>query len=223
MEEENSKITSKFNIVATLAQILLALATIYFTYTISEKQNRISKLEYSPLFVLDKDQLYTKDFIPTGSDKIKITNEGYAVNNYSSDVDSILTIYYSFNHQSKTLIYNLDYFSVMSHKSGGKGEMTSGIGESNIRKLLDIKTKTKSILDNHHPDYINFELKHIAKVTYTNIEMEEGYAYFSDANVVSQEDYDKLKQTIKNKDEISFGQLQPENLAKIIIESLSQK
>lgn len=223
MEEENSKITSKFNVVATLSQILLALATIYFTYTISEKQNRISKLEYSPLFVLDKDQLYTKDFIPTGSDKIKITNEGYAVNNYSSDVDSILTIYYSFNHQSKTLIYNLDYFSVMSHKSGGKGEMTSGIGEYNIRKLLDIKTKTKSILDNRHPDYINFELKHIAKVNYTNIEMEEGHAYFSDANVVSQEDYDKLKQTIKNKDEISFWQLQPENLAKTIIESFSQK
>ncbi|WP_262260111.1 hypothetical protein [Serratia proteamaculans] len=223
MEEENSKITSKFNIVATCAQILLALATIYFTYTISERQNRISKLEYSPLFVLDKDQLYTQDFIPTGSDKIKITNEGYAVNNYSSDVDSILTIYYSFNHRSKTLIYKLDYFSVMSHKSGGKGEMTSGIGEYNIRKLLDIKTKTKSILDNHHPDYINFELKHIAKITYTNIEMEEGHAYFSDVDVVSQEDYDKLKQTIKNKEEISFGQLQPENLAKTILESFSQK
>lgn len=223
MEEENSKITSKFNIVATCAQIFLALATIYFTYTISERQNRISKLEYSPLFVLDNDQLYTQDFIPTGSDRIKITNEGYAVNNYSSDVDSILTIYYSFNHQSKILIYKLDYFSVMSHKSGGKGEMTSGIGEYNIRKLLDIKTKTKSILDNHHPDYINFELKHIAKITYTNIEMEEGHAYFSDADVVSQEDYDKLKQTIKNKEEISFGQLQPENLAKTILESFSQK
>ncbi|CAI2407152.1 Uncharacterised protein [Serratia proteamaculans] len=101
--------------------------------------------------------------------------------------------------------------------------MTSGIGEYNIRKLLDIKTKTKSILDNHHPDYINFELKHIAKITYTNIEMEEGHAYFSDVDVVSQEDYDKLKQTIKNKEEISFGQLQPENLAKTILESFSQK
>jgi len=223
MEEENSKITSKFNIVATCAQILLALATIYFTYTISEKQNRISKLEYSPLFVLDKEQLYTKDFMPTGTDKISITNEGYAVNNYSSDVDTILTIYYSFNHQSKALIYNLDYFSVMSHKSGGKGKMTSGIGENNIKKLIDIKTKTKGILDNYHPDYINFELKHIAKVAYTNIEMEEGYTYFSDSNVVNQENYEKLKQTIKNKELISFEQLQPENIAKIIIESFSHK
>ena len=151
MEEENSKIISKFNIIATCAQILLALATIYFTYTISEKQNRISKLEYSPLFVLEKDQLYTKDFIPTGTDEIKITNEGYAVNNYSSDVDSILTIYYSFNHQSKSLIYNLDYFSVMSHKSGGKGEMTSGIGEKNFLRLkqkprASLKTTTRTIL-----------------------------------------------------------------------------
>ena len=53
--------------------------------------------------------------------------------------------------------------------------------------------------------------------------MDEGYAYFSDANVINQEDYAKLKQTIKNKDVVSFGQLQPENLAKIIIESFSQK
>jgi hypothetical protein len=223
MEEKNNKITSSFNIVATCAQILLALATIYFTYTISEKQNGISKLEYSPLFVLDKDQVFTKDFIPTGTDKISITNEGYAVNNYSSDVDSILTIHYSFNHQPNVLIYNLEYFSVMSHKSGGKGEMTGGIGEDNIKKLFGVIEKTKSILDSYHPDYISFELKHIAKVTYTNIEMEEGNAYFSDAKVVTQEDYAKLKHIIKNKNPISFGQLQPEILAKTIMESISHK
>ncbi|WP_449632547.1 hypothetical protein [Rahnella aceris] len=223
MGQGNRKITSRFNIVATCAQILLALATIYFTYTISEKQNRISKLEYSPLFVLDKNQLYTKDYIPTGSEVIKITNEGYAVNNYSSQVDSMLTIYYSFKHESKALIYHLDYFSVMSHKSGGKGEMTSGIGEYNIKKIIEIKTKTREILDNYHPDYIYFELKHIAKVTYTNIELEEGNAYFSDANVVTKEEYAKLEQAIKNREVISFGQLQPDALAKVIMESMNQK
>lgn len=76
MEEENSKIISKFNIIATCAQILLALATIYFTYNISEKQNRISKLEYSPLFVLEKDQLYTKTLYRQELMKLKSQTKG---------------------------------------------------------------------------------------------------------------------------------------------------
>lgn len=98
--------------------------------------------------------------------------------------------------------------------------MTSGIGENNISKLLEIKRKTRQILENHHPDYFNFELHHIARVNYTDIEMDKGKTYFFDAKAINNEEYLDAKKSIVNKEPISLGQLQPEILAQRIIESM---
>ena len=93
-------------------QFILAVTTLLLTLTLSREQNKISKLEYSPVFILSIDQLFRKDYTPTHSEKFDILNEGYSVNNYDYNLHSIMNIKYTLNNRSYEKKFFVDYFSV---------------------------------------------------------------------------------------------------------------
>lgn len=94
---------SRFKIpsfIAPTIQFILALATFILSVTFSLEQNRISKLQYSPVFILNIEQLYRKDYTPTQSEKFDIFNEGYSINNYNYKLHSIMNVEYTLNNKS---------------------------------------------------------------------------------------------------------------------------
>jgi len=108
MTKSGFKITS---FISPTIQFILAFATFILSVTFSLEQNRISKLQYSPLFILSINQLFGKDYTPTQSEKFDIFNEGYSTNNYNYKLHSIMNVAYTLNNKSyeknSTLITSL--------------------------------------------------------------------------------------------------------------------
>ncbi|WP_320719604.1 hypothetical protein [Enterobacter sp. 296B2] len=136
MTKSGFKITS---FISPTIQFILALATFILSVTFSLEQNRISKLQYSPLFILSINQLFGKDYSPTQSEKFDIFNEGYSINNHDYKLHSIMNVAYTLSNKSYEKKFYVDYFSVQSKKSGGKDRMSGGIGENNILLFSNLK------------------------------------------------------------------------------------
>lgn len=109
MTKSGFKITS---FISPTIQFTLAFATFILSVTFSLEQNRISKLQYSPLFILSINQLFGKDYTPTKSEKFDIFNEGYSINNYNYKLHSIMNVAYTLNNKSYEKKFYVDYFSV---------------------------------------------------------------------------------------------------------------
>lgn len=177
--------------ISTAVQLMLSITTLLLTLTLSREQNKIAKLEYSPVFILSIDQLFRKDYTPTQSEKFDIFNEGYPINNYDYDFNSIMNIAYTANNKSYEKKFIVDYFSVKSRKSGGKDRMSGGIGENNILMLRELKQKITKSLNEKGISIVRIELHHYAKISYSDTELKQGDVYFADSQRVKKDEYEK--------------------------------
>jgi hypothetical protein len=177
--------------ISPAAQLILSIAALCITLTFSREQNKIAKFEYSPVFILSIDQLFRKDYTPTQSEKFDIFNEGYPINNYNYNFTSIMSIAYTVNYKSYEKKLIVDYFSVQSKKSGGKDRMSGGIGEDNVMMLRELKQKITKNLNEKGINIIRIELHHYAKISYSDMELNQGDVYFADAERVEKDEYEK--------------------------------
>ena len=187
MTKSGFKITS---FIAPTIQFILALATFILSVTFSLEQNRISKLQYSPLFILSINQLFGKDYTPTQSEKFDIFNEGYSINNYNYKLHSIMNVAYILNNKSYEKKFYVDYFSVQSKKSGGKDRMSGGIGENNILLFRKLKKQIIKNLNDKDINLINIELHHYSEISYSDTELKGNYVYFADSERVTKDIYE---------------------------------
>ncbi|EPF0314035.1 hypothetical protein [Enterobacter chuandaensis] len=187
MTKSGFKITS---FIAPTIQFILALATFILSVTFSLEQNRISKLQYSPLFILSINQLFGKDYTPTQSEKFDIFNEGYSINNYNYKLHSIMNVAYTLNNKSYEKKFYVDYFSVQSKKSGGKDRMSGGIGENNILLFRKLKKQIIKNLNDKDINLINIELHHYSEISYSDTELKGNYVYFADSERVTKDIYE---------------------------------
>ncbi len=176
--------------IAPTIQFILALATFILSVTFSLEQNRISKLQYSPLFILSIDQLFRKDYTPTQSEKFDIFNEGYSINNYNYQLHSIMDVAYTLNNKSYVKKFYVDYFSVQSKKSGGKDRMSGGIGENNILLFGNLKKEFIKKLNNTGINIINIELHHYSEIGYSDTELKVNHVYFADSERITKDVYE---------------------------------
>lgn len=169
----------------------MAVTTLLLTLTLSREQNKISKLEYSPVFILSIDQLFRKDYTPTHSEKFDILNEGYSVNNYDYNLHSIMNIKYTLNNRSYEKKFFVDYFSVQSKKSGGKDRMSGGIGEDNIMMFRELTQSIIKSLNKKGITLLNIELHHHTKISYSDTDLNDNFVYFTDSKRVKEDEYKK--------------------------------
>ncbi|MGM8752715.1 hypothetical protein ACS6JK_03765 [Enterobacter chuandaensis] len=187
MTKSGFKITS---FISPTIQFILAFATFILSVTFSLEQNRISKLQYSPLFILSINQLFGKDYTPTQSEKFDIFNEGYSINNYNYKLHSIMNVAYTLNNKSYEKKFYVDYFSVQSKKSGGKDRMSGGIGEYNILLFSNLKKQIIKNFNDKGINLINIELHHYSEISYSDTELKGNYVYFADSERVTKDIYD---------------------------------
>ncbi|NIH43403.1 hypothetical protein HBM95_10715 [Enterobacter asburiae] len=187
MTKSGFKITS---FISPTIQFILAFATFILSVTFSLEQNRISKLQYSPLFILSINQLFGKDYTPTQSEKFDIFNEGYSINNYNYKLHSIMNVAYTLNNKSYEKKFYVDYFSVQSKKSGGKDRMSGGIGENNILLFSNLKKQIIKNVNDKGINLINIELHHYSEISYSDTELKGNYVYFADSERVTKDIYD---------------------------------
>ncbi|EMN1408269.1 hypothetical protein ROS59_000221 [Enterobacter cloacae] len=187
MTKSGFKITS---FISPTIQFILAFATFILSVTFSLEQNRISKLQYSPLFILSINQLFGKDYTPTQSEKFDIFNEGYSINNYNYKLHSIMNVAYTLNNKSYEKKFYVDYFSVQSKKSGGKDRMSGGIGENNILLFSNLKKQIIKNFNDKGINLINIELHHYSEISYSDTELKGNYVYFADSERVTKDIYD---------------------------------
>ncbi|WP_395312790.1 hypothetical protein V1603_14030 [Enterobacter sp. ECC-219] len=187
MTKSGFKITS---FISPTIQFILAFATFILSVTFSLEQNRISKLQYSPLFILSINQLFGKDYTPTQSEKFDIFNEGYSINNYNYKLHSIMNVAYTLNNKSYEKKFYVDYFSVQSKKSGGKDRMSGGIGENNILLFSNLKRQIIKNFNDKGINLINIELHHYSEISYSDTELKGNYVYFADSERVTKDIYD---------------------------------
>lgn len=176
--------------IAPTIQFILALSTFILSVTFSLEQNRISKLQYSPLFILSIDQLFRKYYTPTQSERFDIFNEGYSINNYNYLLHSIMDVAYTLNNKSYVKKFYVDYFSVQSKKSGGKDRMSGGIGENNILLFSNLKKEIIKKLNNTGINIINIELHHYSETGYSDTELKANHVYFADSERITKDVYE---------------------------------
>ncbi|MBA0175198.1 hypothetical protein [Pectobacterium carotovorum] len=181
---------------SSIIQFTLAISTLSLTIIISLEQNRIAKMEYQPVFILSKEQLYRKDYTPTQSERFDIYNEGFPINNYSYDFHSIIQINYTSNYKLYKSKIEIDYFSVHSKKSGGKGRMSGGIGEDNILLFSKLKSEIIEKIKKQGIESVNIELNHLVKISYSDMEFNEKDVYFSGSERITKEEHDKYLEDI---------------------------
>ncbi|NIF21056.1 hypothetical protein [Candidatus Pantoea multigeneris] len=172
-------------------QLVLAITTLVLTYNIGKEQNVISSLQYSPVFIFNIEQLFRKDYTPTQSEKFEIINEGYPVNNFYSDIDSIMEITFYFKGEFHRNKLKIDYFSVQSRKSGGKERMSGGIGENNISMFSSLKSKLQESLTEKGAKQIAFSFEHLTKISYSDMDQVESEMYFLNSERVKRDVYVK--------------------------------
>lgn len=214
---------SRFKIpsfIAPTIQFILALATFILSVTFSLEQNRISKLQYSPVFILNIEQLYRKDYTPTQSEKFDIFNEGYSINNYNYKLHSIMNVEYTLNNKSYEKKFYVDYFSVKSKKSGGKDRMSGGIGENNILLFSNLKKEIIKNLNDKGINLINIELNHYSDISYSDTELNENHVYFADSERIAKDIYESYLAGIDTYYTIS---LYSPNIDEIISRTLRSK
>ncbi|MEQ9905662.1 hypothetical protein [Pectobacterium aroidearum] len=189
---------------SSIIQFILAIATLILTMSISQEQNRIAKMEYQPVFILSKEQLYRKDYTPTQSERFDIYNEGFPINNYSYDFNSIIQINYTSNYKLYKSKIKIDYFSVKSKKSGGKGRMSGGIGEDNILLFSKLKKEIMHKIKDQGIKSVNIELNHLVKISYSDMEFNEKDVYFSGSERITKEEHNKYLEDVDDSYTISI-------------------
>lgn len=177
--------------ISSIIQLVLSITTLFLSYNIGKEQSLISRLQYSPVFILSIEQLVRKDFSPTQTERFDINNEGYPVNNYDSDMNSVMDVSYYLNDKFYQKKFRVDYFSVQSRKSGGKGRMSGGLGEDNILMFSNLKRELKEKLIIKGARSISISFLHLTKVSYSDTEQIQREMYFLDSGVVSRKDYIK--------------------------------
>ncbi len=193
-------ITKKINLICSITSLLISITTIYLTYTIGSTQNKITKLEYSPIFVLQDEYIYDEAMQKNVTEKITIINEGYPINNFEEKTNNFILATLYDKSGKEEIIIPVIYYGISFNTSGGKEKLSTLMNPNNNLNFFNLYNSALELKGADGESILSLKLITVIKIDYLDPLDGVKTAYFIDNKASTKENADAISsKSITNK------------------------
>jgi len=213
---ENNRIY--FETFTPLLVSLAAIAVSLASYSLADRQLKLSTIDTQPNFYLKELYLYDPKIKQAYESELKIYNSGADISNFKKKINSFVEIEH-YNETGKVVDYIsiIGYYGVTFNSSDPVGELSLTKGENNNLKYSDVYFDFQNLNVSQKYGFVFLNLKHATKITYTNKLGENGVSYFIDNLPVTNEKYIEIMSNWKANNMIYIADFSVEHIKEKLI------
>lgn len=192
--------------------IITSLATCYLTYQIGDNQNKISKLEFAPIFILKKSLEYDEKSKTYHTERLTISNEGYPIQNFERDVKTFLLLKKTTNTDSIEVLIPIIYFWVGYKANGGKGILSEMYGKDNNTNEFNLSNQVTELNKKNKDEIISMKIISTVKISYVEADGERKESYYKNEQLTTKDEVMKLENETLKKSKIDIENIKIDDL-----------
>lgn len=208
------KLVSKIspNVVTMIVSIVAA----YFTYTIEKQQSDISKLQYSPIFVIQKSLDYDEHTKKYNTERLSIINEGSPILNFSKKIESFIIAKKTTNAGVKKIYIPVVYFLIGFTSNGGKGKLAELLDENNNSYAFNLSNELNEFSLASKDELISIKIVSTVELTYTQVDGETKKSFYIDESITTEGEYEKFNKNGLNIPKVNINNVSLDYITKLI-------
>ncbi|HGW3732856.1 TPA: hypothetical protein ACNH31_004500 [Citrobacter freundii] len=201
---------------AIVIPIIISLCTAYLSYVIADNQSKISKLEYTPIFIFQKSLEYDEVLKIYHTERLTISNEGYPIQNFDKVIHTFLLVEQYTERERKEILIPINYFWVSYTANGGKGKLSDLFGKNNNSHYFDLTREIIEYNEKNREKTIITSLINTAKLSYVEADGSIKESYYKDEKLTTKDDVMVLEGKSINMSPKDIGSFKIDDLLELL-------
>lgn len=199
-----------------IAQIIISICAIYLSYKIGDNQNKISKLNYSPVFIFQKSLEYDANLNIYHTERLSITNEGYPIQNFEKNIKTYILVKKTINQTSNKILVPVSYYWVNYTANGGKGKLSELYGKNNNSHAFELSQQVVELNNKNKDEIVSVDIITTATLKYTEADESVKELYYINERLTTKDEITALEKKKINRPPLSIENLKLETLLNLM-------
>lgn len=199
-----------------IAQIIISICAIYLSYKIGDNQNKISKLNYSPVFIFQKSLEYDANLNIYHTERLSITNEGYPIQNFDKNIKTYILVKKTTNQTSNDILVPVSYYWVNYTANGGKGKLSELYGNNNNSHAFKLSQQVVELNNKNKDEIVSVDIITSATLKYTEADESVKELYYINERLTTKDEITALEKKKINRPPLNIENLKLETLLSLM-------